>query len=85
MALYCRWARIIGIDVLMCRDYDRADAVALCAKTLMMSEEELNNRCDKSVPATNPDPVVIAQIWLQEPHVRRPSLAVHTGGRNWEI
>jgi hypothetical protein len=46
------------------RDYDRADATALCGKILMMSEEEeRKNRKDAaSVPATNPRPIVLVLI-----------------------
>jgi hypothetical protein len=82
MAMYCGWARIIGIEVSTCRDYDRADATELCGTILTMSEEEEmeNRRCDTSVPATNPSPIVLEQIGLQKPHERRPSPVVLNRG-----
>ena len=85
--MYCGWARIIGIEVSTCRDYDRADATKLCGTILMMSEEEEmeNRRCDTSVPATNPSPIVLVQIGLQKPHERRPSPVVLQGRWNEDV
>jgi hypothetical protein len=86
MALYCRWAWIINIKASTRSSYNRADATALCGKILMMGEEELDNSCDRSVPAINPGPVVLMQIWLQKPHKRGPSLVVLSrGGRNENV
>ena len=81
MAMYCEQARIISIDVATCGGYDRAEAAELCGKNLMIREEKMENRkCDRSVPAANPGPVVSAQIRLQKPHKRRPSLVVLVRG-----
>ena len=54
----------------------------------MMSEEEEemeNRRCDTSVPATNPSPIVLVQIGLQKPHERRPSPVVLQGRWNEDV
>ena len=76
MAMYCGWARIIDIEASTCRNYNRADAVALCGKILTVNEEKEmeNRRCDLSIPATNPIPIMLVQIGPQKPHVYRPSL-----------
>ena len=81
MVMYCGRTRIIvSVEVSICRGYNRADATELCGKILMMSEEEMNNSCDRRVPAMNPGPVVWVQIGLQKPHKRRPSLVVPNRG-----
>ncbi len=47
----------------------------------MVNEGEMKNRrCDRIVPAANPGPVVLAQIGLQKPHKRRPSMVVLNRG-----
>ena len=64
--MYCGWARIIvSIEVSICRGYNCANATELYGKILMMSEEEMNNSCDRRVPAKNAGPVVWVQIGLQ--------------------
>ena len=81
MATYCGQTRIIvGVEVSICRGYNRADATELCGKILMMSEEEMNNSCDRRAPAINPGPIVWVQIGLQKPHMPRPSLVVPNRG-----
>ena len=81
MALYCKWARIIDIKASTCSSYDRADAAALYGTVLLMREEGMKSRRDAAnVPATNHGPIVLVQIGLQKPHVRRPSLVVLNRG-----